>query len=83
MEEARTQESEPMARTRTTHQRTPRERRIRLFIHAAVFVLVNAGLTALNLMRRPEQLWFYWPLFGWGLGLALHAWIVYQHRVKK
>jgi len=36
----------------------------------------------MNLMRRPEQLWFYWPLCGWGLGLALHAWIVYQQRAK-
>ena len=71
-----------MARGRTIQHRTPRERRIRLLIHAAIFVLVNTGLTTLNLLRRPEQLWFCWPLLGWGLGLALHAWIVYQHREK-
>lgn len=71
-----------MTRSRTIQERTPRERRVRLCIHAAIFVVVNAGLTTLNLMRRPEQLWFYWPLCGWGLGLALHAWIVCQHRDK-
>lgn len=71
-----------MARNQRTQQRTPYERRVRLCIHAAIFVVVNAGLITMNLMRRPEQLWFYWPLGGWGLGLALHAWIVYQHRTK-
>ena len=71
-----------MARSRSAQQRTPRERRIRLCIHAAIYVGVNAGLTTMNLMRRPEQLWFFWPLGGWGLGLALHAWIVYKRRGK-
>jgi fatty acid desaturase len=82
MEEARTQESEAMARTQKTHQPTPQERQKRLLIHVVIYVLVNSGLTALNLIRRPEQLWFYWPLVGWGLGLALHASIVYHHRAK-
>ncbi len=36
----------------------------------------------MNVMRSPDDLWFYWPLCGWGMGLALHAWIVYQHRDK-
>ncbi len=71
-----------LAQQRPQQQRTLHERKIRLCIHAAIFVVVNAGLITMNLMRRPEQLWFYWPLCGWGLGLALHAWIVYQHRAK-
>lgn len=72
-----------MPRTNTCHQRTPQERRIRLLIHLAIFVIVNAGLTTLNFLRHPEKLWFYWPLCGWGPGLLLHAWIVYQHRDRK
>ena len=43
-------------------------------------MIVNAGLTIMNLVRNPTRLWFYWPLIGWGAGLVLHAWIVYQHR---
>lgn len=71
-----------MTRNQTFQHRTPHERRIRLRIHAAIFIIVNAGLTTMNVMRSPDDLWFYWPLCGWGMGLALHAWIVYQHRDK-
>ncbi|MBA3811320.1 MAG: 2TM domain-containing protein [Caulobacteraceae bacterium] len=45
--------------------------------HALVYVLVNAGLAALNLLTSPGYLWFVWPLFGWGIGLAAHGFAVY------
>lgn len=48
-----------------------------------MFVIVNVGLTTLNLMRDPGKLWFYWPLCGWGLGLVLHARTVYRKRGQK
>lgn len=41
--------------------------------HAAMYLLVNALLLAINLLTTPQSLWFYWPLLGWGTGLALHA----------
>ena len=41
--------------------------------HLLVFALVNAGLAAINLVVSPARLWFYWPLAGWGVWLALHA----------
>jgi hypothetical protein len=41
--------------------------------HAMAFVLVNGGLALLNLMTAPRVLWFLWPLFGWGIGLAAHG----------
>lgn len=40
--------------------------------HAIVYVLVNAALVAWNFLSDPGTLWFYWPLAGWGLGLAFH-----------
>lgn len=43
------------------------------FIHLAIYLVVNAGLIALNLNNSPDRLWFYWPLAGWGLGIVLHA----------
>ncbi|QDU07444.1 2TM domain-containing protein [Gimesia aquarii] len=49
------------------------EKRIGFMIHAGVYVLVNAGLITLNLMRSPDNLWFIWPLGGWGLGVLFHA----------
>ncbi len=48
--------------------------RLGLLVHASVFVLVNLGLAALALQSgRP---WPQPPLFGWGLGLAIHAVVV-------
>jgi uncharacterized membrane protein YdbT with pleckstrin-like domain len=45
----------------------------RFYMHLLVFVAVNAGLLAINLMSSPGRLWFHWPLLGWAVWLALHA----------
>jgi hypothetical protein len=42
------------------------------YIHLAVFVLVNLGLAAINLIGGGQR-WHLWPLAGWGLGLAIHG----------
>jgi len=41
------------------------------YIHALVFVLVNLGLFALNSSLGGTR-WSHFPLWGWGLGLAIH-----------
>jgi hypothetical protein len=51
--------------------------KIGLYIHLLVYVLVNTGLIALNLGVSPERIWFVWPLLGWGLGVLLHALLVF------
>ena len=43
------------------------------YSHLLVFAVVNSGLLAAKLFASPERLWFYWPLLGWGIWLALHA----------
>jgi hypothetical protein len=45
----------------------------RFYMHLLVFVAVNAGLLAINLLSSPGRLWFHWPLLGWAVWLALHA----------
>ena len=45
--------------------------------HALVYVLVNLGLTALNLLTSPGHIWFLWPMVGWGIGLMAHGLSVY------
>ena len=45
--------------------------------HLGVYVLVNLGLVVLNLTNSPDTLWFIWPLGGWGIAVALHAWRVF------
>jgi hypothetical protein len=47
--------------------------KIAFFIHAVVYVIINALLVAINLSASPGYLWFFWPLGGWGLGLFFHA----------
>ncbi|ASW75320.1 histidine kinase [Chryseobacterium piperi] len=37
------------------------------------YCLVIPFLLALNLLTSPGHLWFYWPMLGWGVGLAAHA----------
>jgi len=46
--------------------------KIGLAVHALVFVLVNAGLYAVNSQVGSFR-WSVFPLWGWGLGLAIHA----------
>lgn len=47
------------------------------YIHGLVFLLVNALLLGLNLAFSPEVLWMPWVFFGWGLGVLLHALLVF------
>ncbi len=42
------------------------------YVHLLIFVLVNAGLFVLDMLSSGGT-WFFWPLFGWGIGLAVHA----------
>nr|WP_314499154.1 2TM domain-containing protein [uncultured Chryseobacterium sp.] len=30
-------------------------------------------LTVVNLITSPKNLWFFWPMLGWGIGLAAHG----------
>ncbi|MFA5353901.1 MAG: 2TM domain-containing protein [Thermodesulfovibrionales bacterium] len=41
--------------------------------HLAMYLLINAFLIGINLVTAPEELWFYWPLLGWGIGIIAHA----------
>ncbi|MEM9624288.1 MAG: 2TM domain-containing protein [Pseudomonadota bacterium] len=43
------------------------------YAHLAAYVAVNVCLVLLNLITSPGYLWFFFPLFGWGIGLAIHA----------
>jgi hypothetical protein len=43
------------------------------YIHAMIYMLVNALLIAVNLATSRGETWFAWPLLGWGIGLAAHG----------
>ena len=41
-------------------------------IHLCVYVVVIAGLAAINLTKNPSHPWFLWVLVAWGIALAVH-----------
>ena len=43
-----------------------------LYAHAAVYLVINAMLLLLDTVSGAGW-WFFWPLFGWGIGLAAHS----------
>ena len=73
-----------MAHSVSDHERELRQQarkraRVKLsfFGHLAIYLVVNLVLLALNLLTSPESIWFYWPLLGWGIGVAAHGITVY------
>jgi hypothetical protein len=48
------------------------------WIHALIYVLVNTGLIAINLVTSPRLLWSLYPALGWGVGLAAHGAAVFM-----
>jgi hypothetical protein len=60
----------------TTDIETRARRRVGIklgfYTHALVFVLVNLGLFAINVVAGGTR-WSHFPLWGWGLGLAIHG----------
>jgi hypothetical protein len=56
-----------------------RVREIRAFyLHAIVFVAVNVLLHVINFVTAPGVYWAFWPLLGWGIGLAAHGLVTYR-----
>lgn len=52
--------------------------RLGLMWHAAVYVMANGAMIAINLNYSPKTLWFVWPTAAWGAALLLHAFAALQ-----
>lgn len=48
-------------------------RKLGFLRHLSIYLLVNAGLVALNLSTSHHVLWSAGPLLGWGIGVLFHA----------
>ena len=46
--------------------------KLSFYFHAGVYLGVNLLLLVIDLLTGPGW-WFYWALFGWGIGLVAHA----------
>jgi hypothetical protein len=66
----------------TTKYREAKRKVARLrgfYTHLAVYLAVNTLLFLIDTIASPDTLWFFWPLMGWGLGIALHAILVFSN----
>ncbi|WP_437206604.1 2TM domain-containing protein [Planctomicrobium sp. SH664] len=57
----------------TSHDPIASQAQRGFFIHAGIYVGVMCGLAFLNFRNNPDNLWFLWPLAGWGLGVIAHG----------
>jgi hypothetical protein len=53
------------------------------YIHLAVFLVVNVALGMMNYLNNPDRPWFLWVVAGWGIGVALHAFLVYHPQSRE
>ncbi|MEM2652730.1 MAG: 2TM domain-containing protein [Nitrososphaerota archaeon] len=49
-----------------------KEARRGFIAHLTAYIIVNAFLVFINLWTSHSNIWFVWPLAGWGLGLVFH-----------
>jgi hypothetical protein len=53
------------------------EAKLGFYNHVTVYLIVMAALLAINLMTTPHNLWFLWPLIGWGVAILFHLFGVF------
>jgi len=53
------------------------EARVGFYIHVSIYIAVNVILVIVNLSGSSDNLWFKWPLLGWGIGVLSHALMVF------
>jgi hypothetical protein len=56
--------------------RRVREKR-ELYMHFASYLVVNTALVTIWAITGAGYPWFVWPLVGWGVGIAFHAFAVF------
>lgn len=49
-------------------------------IHLGVYLIVILGLFFIDLASGPDW-WFFYPAIAWGIGLAIHGWVVLSEQV--
>ncbi len=67
-------DTQTMGQTMNEKQAKKRIKELRGYYgHLTAYVSVNVFLIILNLLTHPGTLWFFFPLLGWGIGLAIHT----------
>lgn len=70
--------TQPSQESRAYQRASKRVKEIKGFYgNLLSYCLVIPFLIFVNLTTMPKYHWFYWPMFGWGIGLASHAFQVF------
>jgi hypothetical protein len=51
--------------------------------HVITYIAVNAFLIGIWAWTTGGYFWPFWPLAGWGIGLAIHAWETYRAPISE
>ena len=49
------------------------EAKVGFYIHLSVYIAVSILLIIINISSSNKNLWFQWPLIGWGIGVLFHG----------
>ena len=53
------------------------EAKMGFYTHLSVYVAVILFLAIINFVTSSGTIWFHWPMLGWGVAVALHAFAVF------
>ncbi|MGO9411279.1 MAG: 2TM domain-containing protein [Spirochaetia bacterium] len=56
------------------------ERKVGFIRHAAIYLLVIAGLAIINNVTYGGYQWWLWPALGWGIGVASHFLLAFLYQ---
>ena len=59
------------------------EERMGFISHLISYIMVNLALIIVNLMYEKDELWFFYPLIGWGIGIVMHYLFGYRWADKE
>ncbi|MEL6832490.1 MAG: 2TM domain-containing protein [Bacteroidota bacterium] len=45
----------------------------RFYSHLTTYLVMGGFFLTLNLITSPGAWWWYWPMLGWGIGIASHG----------
>ena len=56
---------------RYTQARRRVKEKKRFYTHLSTYLVMGAFFFILNFLTSPGRWWFYWPMLGWGIGVAM------------
>lgn len=80
VEEIQTRQTEDQVYGERHRRARARARAVRgFYIHFAIYLTVCAFLFAINMVTSRDSIWFFWPVLGWGIFVAMQGLGTFGH----